>query len=530
MTSIGRASVLIGSGTIVSRLTGFLRTVVLVSAIGATTAAGNAFSIANSLPNAIYAIISTGLLTAVVVPQIVAAARHADGGTAFISKLFTLGTVVLVVVTAAAVAVAPWLVQLYAPGFSPHQQAVATAFAYWCLPQILFYGLYALVGESLNARNIFGPYTWTPIVNNLISIAGFGAFILLFGRSESITGWTPGMIALIGGTATGGIAVQALLLFVFWRRTRLSLRPDFRWRGVGLNQIGRLAGWTFLMVVLGQIAGIVQSRVISAAAENDPGVFVSQNAWLLYMLPYSIIVLSIGTPYFTRLSEHAAAGRHDEVRADVGRSIRTLGVFIVIAAFALAAASVPASRIFTDSPAEASAAAVVLVLFLVSLIPNALQFTIQRTFYAYNDTRTPFLFTIVQVAVVIGTAYLAKATLPIGWLAAGIALGQSIAAIVQLVVATWLLHRRIGRLDVAGWMLATGRFVVAAIPAGAVGWGVFWLLGGVDGWTASGKILGAVGAAVIGTVALAVYLGMLALMRAPELSPALQLVRRLIRR
>src|SRR5690606_37144352 len=113
VSGIGRASALIGAGTVVSRLTGFLRAIVLVSAVGATTGAGNAFAIANQLPNNIYAIVSTGLLSAVVVPQIVKAAAHEDGGRAFISKLFTLGTVTLLTVTAVAVLAAPWLVQLY---------------------------------------------------------------------------------------------------------------------------------------------------------------------------------------------------------------------------------------------------------------------------------------------------------------------------------------------------------------------------------------------------------------------------------
>jgi putative peptidoglycan lipid II flippase len=528
MSGIGRASVLIGAGTIVSRLSGFLRAVVLVSAVGATTGAGNAFAIANQLPNNIYAIISTGLLTAVIVPQIVKAASHDDGGRAFVSKLFTLGTVVLLAVTALATVAAPWLVQLYAPGFPPDQQALATAFAYWCLPQILFYGLYALVGEALNARRVYGPFTWAPIVNNIVSIAGFLVFILLFGSDVAVVdAWTPTMIALLAGTATLGIVVQAVILLSFWRRTGLHVRPDFRWRGVGLNQLGRLAGWTFLMVVAGQLAGLVQSRVLSDAAQDYPGVLVSQNAWLLFMLPYSIIVLSIGTPYFTQLSEHAAAGRDDDVRGDVGRSIRTLGVFIVIATAALAAAAVPASRIFTDSRDEAVAAAGVLLCFLVSLVPLAVLFVIQRTFYAYNDTRTPFFFTLLQCALVVITALVAS-TLPVQYLAAGIALGQSFASIVQVILATWLLQRRLGGLRVGSWMLALGRFAVAAVPAAAAGWLTFLLLGGVDGWTVSDKLLGAIGAAIIGVVSLAVYAGLLALLRAPELGPAMALARRIL--
>jgi putative peptidoglycan lipid II flippase len=267
--------------------------------------------------------------------------------------------------------------------------------------------------------------------------------------------------------------------------------------------------------------------VLSDAAQDYPGVLVTQNAWLLFMLPYSIIVLSIGTPYFTQLSEHAAAGRDDDVRGDVGRSIRTLGLFIVIATAALAAASVPASRIFTDSRDEAVDAAIVLLCFLVSLVPLAVLFVIQRTFYAYNDTRTPFYFTLVQCALVV-IASLAAALLPLEYLAAGIALGQSFASIVQVVLATWLLHRRLGGLRVGSWMLSLGRFFLAAVPAAGAGWLTFLLLGGVDGWTVSDKLLGAVGAAVIGLVSVAVYVGFLALLRAPELGPAIEHARRML--
>ena len=533
MSGIGRASVLIGAGTIVSRLTGFLRAVVLVSAVGATTAGGNAFAIANQLPNNIYAIISTGLLSAVVVPQIVKAAAHDDGGRAFVSKLFTLGTVVLLGTTVLATVAAPWLVALYAPGYPPEQQALATAFAYWCLPQILFYGLFALVGESLNARRVYGPYTWAPIVNNIVSIVGFLAFIWLFGPAGSTTRWTPEMIAVLAGTATLGIVVQTAILFVFWRRTGLHIRPDFGWRGVGLGQIGKLAGWTFLMVVAGQLAGLVQSQVMSEIPKGDPGVFVAQNAWLLFMLPYSIIVLSIGTPYFTQLSEHAAAGRDEEVRGDIGRSIRTLGLFVVGATAALAVAAVPASRIFTSSPDEAVDAAGVLLCYLVSLVPLAVLFVVQRSFYAYDDTRTPFFFTIIQCALVVLTAWGAlwafhEGVLPSGQLVAAVALGQSFSSVVQVVVATWLLHRRLGGLRVGSWLLALGRFALAALPAGAAGWFTFQLLGGVDGWTVSDKLLGALGAAIIGMVVLMAYVGFLALLRAPELSVATGLVRRFL--
>lgn len=535
MNSLGRASAVIAAGTLVSRITGLLRSIVLVAVLGSVASgAADAFTYANQLPNSVFQIISAGVLTAVLVPQIVKATADADGGNAFISKIFTLGTVVLLATTVIAMLAAPGLVLLVAGNAPPEVIALGTALAYWCLPQILFYGLYALLGETLNARRIFGPFTWAPVINNIISIAGFLALGAIFApvptRAES---WTPEMTTLLGGTATLGIAVQALVLVIFWRRTGLSLRPDFRWRGVGLSQIGRLAGWTLLMAFASLAAGFLQGNIVSAASGAGAASTVTANAWLIFMLPYSVIVLSIGTPYFTQISEHAAAGRHDEVRADISRSIRTLVFFIAAAIAAVAAACIPASRIFTQSPADAPAAAIVLIAYLVGLLPLTVLFIVQRTFYAYDDTRTPFWFTIIQCALIVVTALIAAGllaadVLPLWLLAAAVALGQSIASTLQTVIAVWLLHRKLGGIGTRSWMPAILRFAVAAIPAAAAGWGAFLLLGGIDGWATATVITGVLSTCVIGAVAVIVYVALLALMRAPELKTAGALVKRFL--
>ena len=535
MTSLGRASAIIGAGTLVSRLTGLLRSIVLVGVLGAVgSEAADAFTYANTLPNSVFSLISVGVLTAVIVPQIVKATADADGGNAFISKLFTLGTVVLVVTTAVATIAAPWLVVLVAGRAPLEAQALATALAYWCLPQILFYGLYALLGEALNARRIFGPFTWAPVINNIVSIIGFLLLGAVFAPVPTQAAeWTPTMIAVLGGTATLGIALQALVLLIFWRRTGLALRPDFQWRGVGLGAVGKLAGWTFLMAFASLAAGVLQGFIVSEASGSAASATVTANAWLIFMLPYSVIVLSIGTPYFTQISEHAAAGRDAEVRADISRSIRTLLFFIVAAVAAVAAAAIPASRVFTSSAADAEAAALVLLCYLISLIPLTLLFIVQRTFYAYDDTRTPFWFTMFQCVLIVATALLAgglyqAGVIPITSLAAAVALGQSIASTLQTIVATWLLHRRLGGLGVRTWATAIARFAVAAVPAGLAGWGVFQLMGGVHGWTTSDKIQGAVGTAIIGLAVVLVYVAILAALRAPELQAAGALVRRFL--
>ncbi|WP_460801888.1 murein biosynthesis integral membrane protein MurJ [Microbacterium sp. GXF6406] len=535
MSSLGRASAIIAAGTMVSRVTGLLRSIVLVAVVGSVgSGAADAFAYANKLPNSVFQIISVGVLTAVIVPQIVKATADRDGGNAFISKLFTLGTVVLVGTTLLAMLIAPWLVHLAAGNAPDAVIALAVALAYWCLPQILFYGLYALLGEALNARRIFGPFTWSPVVNNIISIIGFLILGAVFAPvSTDATQWTPEMIAVLGATATGGIVLQAVVLLLFWRRTGLSLRPDFRWRGVGLGNVGRLAGWTLLMAFAGLAAGFLQTNIVSAASDLGAAAMVTDNAWLIFMLPYSVIVLSIGTPYFTQISEHAAAGRHDEVRADISRSIRTLGFFMAAAIAAVAAAAIPASRIFTQTAEDAPAAALVLIAYLIGLLPLTILFIVQRTFYAYDDTRTPFWFTIFQCALIVITALTAAALLaadilPVTMLAAAVALGQSIASTLQLLLATWLLHRKIGSLDARTWLLAIVRFTIAAVPAGLAGWGTFLLLGGVPGWAASSILAAVVSTCLIGAAVVIVYILLLALMRAPELKTATALVKRFL--
>ncbi|WP_405374552.1 MULTISPECIES: murein biosynthesis integral membrane protein MurJ [unclassified Microbacterium] len=536
MAGLGRASATVAAGTMASRITGLIRNVVLTIAIGTVGArAADSFAVANQLPNSVFALISSGLLAGVIVPQIVKAVKtHDDRGSAFVSKLMTLGILALLVVTAVAVVAAPLLVEIFAGNFkSDEAKHLTLALAYWCLPQLLFYGLYALVGEILNARRIFGPFAWSPIVNNLVSIAGFGVFIALFGTYEEATGWTTGMIALMGGTATLGIVVQAGILFLFWRRAGLHVRPDFQWRGIGLRHIGRLAGWTFLMVVVGQIAGAFQINIVGSASGVGAAGATLQNAWLLFMLPFSVIVLSLGTPYYTKLSEHVAEGRTDAVTADLSSLTRTVGIFMVGILAAMIVAVVPLSRIFTTTPDYAVDFGWVLAAYLVALLPLSFQFGIQRTFYALKDTRTPFFYTLVQAALVIASALAASALvragiLPVAWLAVAIALGQSVANIVQFALAITLLRRKIGPLGLGGAFRGILRFALAAVPAAAAGWGVFALFGGVDGWAVSERALGFVGAGLIGGVTLLVYGGVLAAFRTPELTTALRAARRFL--
>ncbi|MDN4613474.1 lipid II flippase MurJ [Leifsonia sp. F6_8S_P_1B] len=530
MASVGRASAMLASGTFVSRILGFAKAWLLVQAIGAISFAANAYSTATIVPNSIYAIIAQGILNAILVPQIVRASVNADGGRAYINKLVTLGMVVFAAVAVLATLLAPALIALF--GLRGAQAELATAFAYWSLPQIFFLGLYTLLGEVLNARKSFGPFTWAPVVNNVVAIVLLAAFIVAFGGysgGEGRTHWSPGMVALLAGGATLGIAVQALILFLFWRRIGLRFRFDFGWRGVNLGTAGKAAGWTFAMLIATQIAGLVETNVANSAGQQYAGPFVLSNAWLIFMLPHGIIAVSIVTAYYTRMAEHAHRGATADFRRDFSSAARSIMFFIVFSSAALIIVAFPVARVFTP---DYRAMGLVLIAYLVGLVPFSLVFMAQRAFYSLGDTRTPFFFTLAQVAVVVVGVLACFAVAP-EVRAAAVALVVSIAGTVQAVLAFLLLRRRTGGVDGRRILSGLWRFAVAGAAAMIAGGGFLVILGGVDqgAFPVSGFIGAVVSSAVVGVVMLVVYVGFLGMLRSPELATGVvPLLDRLARR
>jgi putative peptidoglycan lipid II flippase len=525
---MGRASAILAAGTVVSRILGFVRAAVLTTAIG-MVAAGDAFAVGNQLPNNIYALIAGGVLSAVLVPQIVKAAAHDDGGQRYINRVVTLGIVIFAVVTVIATCAAPLLVSIYAQsssgagrGFTPTAFALATAFAYWCLPQIFFYALYSLLSEVLNARKIFGPFTWAPVLNNVVAIAGLIVFMLMFGASSensTVATWDASKVIVLGATTTLGVAAQALVLFLFWRRAGLKYRPDFRWRGVGLGATGRAAGWLFGMILVTQLAGIVQSRVASIASGDHASVLALQNSWLIFMLPHSVIAVSIATAYFTRMSGHASAGNLVGMREDLSASLRSIGLLIVFAAVALSVVAYPFARVFTDSGfTDVQGMGNVILAFMPGLILFSMLFVLQRVFYALGDTRTPFFMQCVQSGLFVVGALLCI-LLPTNLIGVGIAAVTSIAGSAQAVVAMVLVRRRLHGIDGALVLRRHVQYLAFALVAGIVGILVLLLLGGFssDGFAQSGKLPAIIAIIASGAVMAAVYFGLLLVFRNPEI-------------
>lgn len=531
---IGRASVLLASGTMVSRILGFVKAIVLAQTIGVVgSVSADAFTNATMLPSNIYSLIAGGVLSAVLVPQVVRAARHEDGGQRYVNRLVTLSIAVLGGVTLLATVAVPLIAALYGASLSGEQLALVIAFAYWCMPQVFFYGLYAVLGEVLNARGLFGPFAWAPVLNNIVGVLGLWLFSAVFGADPSggrvIGDWTPSMIALLGGTTTAGVALQALVLLLFWRRVGLRFRLDFRWRGTGLGKAGKLAGWTFGMLLVMQFSGLVETIVLNLAF-GHAGVAASQNAYLIFVLPHSIVTVSIATAYFTRMSAAASESRFGDLVRDFSGGARLIGLFIVFAAFALAVISPAFARIFESSPQGVTDLAIILCCYLVGLVSFCGLFLVQRAFYALEDTRTQFwLFLATMPLHVFGMAI--ASTLPVTIIAAALALAQSVMSLLRLGILTWLLRRRIGRLDLRRILGSYLRFAAAAIAAAAVGALLMQALGAYQpgGFARQGIGPAFLSCLLGGVVMVLVYLPLLLLTRSPELREALAPVLRRLR-
>ncbi|WP_246299254.1 murein biosynthesis integral membrane protein MurJ [Microcella indica] len=524
-SSLRRASLMLASGTVVSRLLGFVSAVMLTQTIGALGSGANTFALANQLPNNIYAIIAGGVLSAVLVPQIVRAHSHADGGRAYLNRLITVGLVVFLLAAVIATLAAPALVALYASpadgatgrGFTEQELALATAFAYWCLPQVLFYALYTLFGEVLNARKVFGPFTWAPALNNVVTIGGLLLFGVLFDADVRDAGqWSPDMIAVLGGSATLGVVCQALVLLLFWRRAGLTFRPDFRWRGVGLGATGRAAGWVFAMIVVMQLGGLVQTRVASeAATADDASLMVMRTAWLLFMLPHSVVVVSMVTAYLTRMSARARDGDIAGIREDTRTASILTVLFMALAATGLIALSVPIARIFSAPAVDQIA--IVIAAFAVGLVPFSAYFVIQRVLYALDDTPLAFWLQAAHTGFFVAGA-LACLALPTAWIVPGIGLVTSAAGAFQLVLGASTLSRRIGAFGMRTvWLRvlqSTGAGVLALV-VGLLGSGALgaFTSGGFARETIPGAI---VTIALVGLLVVIVYGLALWALRVPE--------------
>jgi putative peptidoglycan lipid II flippase len=524
-----RSSGVMATGTAASRVLGFVRAAVLVAALRPGPAA-DAFSVANTIPNALYILLAGGVLNAVLVPQITRAAKQLDGGQEYIDRLLTAAVAILLTVTVVVTIAAPLLIHVYATDrWTDGQIRLATAFALWCLPQVFWYGLYTMLGQVLNARGSFGPFMWAPVVNNVVAIIGLLIFIGVAGRStQPVDTWTSGRIALLAGTATLGVLTQAVILIPAMKRAGVTFKIRWGLRGFGLRTASRVAGWTFAAVMVQQLGFIIISRVTTAGGSKaeqadthiSTGKAVYDNAFLLFMLPHSLVAVSLVTALFTRMSISAADNRIDDVRSDLSLGLRLTGLATVLsaAAFLAIGPDITASLFAGNTRANTDGIAYVAMAMMIGLVPFSAQYLFQRVFYAFEDAKTPFL---VQVPIVVIWAVgnlISLRFLPAELIVIGVGLSMTVANTTGAALSFYLLHRRFGRLD-GQRVLGTHLKMVAAATVGGI---VAYLISrGVHAALGTEWISAVIAAGIGGVTLIGIYGLLLRRLKVTELDDAL---------
>lgn len=473
-----RNSATMAGGSILSRVTGILRDMSLAAALGMAISR-DAFTIGVSLPNIVYVLVIGGALNAVFVPQLVRRMRDdADAGRAYTDSLLSLTGVLLLAVTVVAVLAAPWIVRVYATSsYSADEMAMAIAFARYCLPQVLFLGIYTMLAQVLNARGSFGPPMFAPILSNLVAIAAYVSFLALAGTTPANGVLTSTQTAWLGLGTTLGIAAQALILIPYVTRSGYRWRFSRRWRGMGMRKSAKLAGWTMGLVAATQVAFLVVSRlatqanVDAASTGGAPaGLATYTQGFLVFMIPHGIITVSIVTAQLPNLSRTVHAGLLKAAGLEIGHTMRLAAVVITPVALVLMFAAQPLSAVLFRYGATQAAAAnelgVVIAAFMLGLLPFTLYYVLQRGWYAAEDTRTPFLLALFTNGVfIVAAVSLFRAAGSGGPQVTMLAVAYSASNWLTFLVAWPMLRRSYGSLDSRRTFAVLARITVAAVVA-----------------------------------------------------------------
>ncbi|WP_223166634.1 murein biosynthesis integral membrane protein MurJ [Nonomuraea sp. SYSU D8015] len=536
MSRMLRASAIMAAGTMVSRVTGFVRTMVLAYAIG-TAALGDAYNAAYAIPYSILDLLLLGVLSSVVVPMIVRAQQHdADGGRAYEQRLLTVAAVGLVGVAVISVFAAPLLIDLYtdwAPGSRKYE--VAVTLARFILPQLAFFGVGAVAGAILNTRDRYGAPMWAPVLNNMVVICVFLVYAVMtrpYGGDIDLV--SDGELALLGLGTTAGIVAQATVLIIALRRVGFSFVPRFDVWNARLGEMAKAGVWTIGYVIVTQLGFMLTTNLSSAAGDavEGHGITPYTLAFQLFQLPYGVIGVSVITAMLPRMSRAVSEGRLGDVRSEFGSNVRLICALMIPVSLLLMvlgpAITVPIYGHGVNSVADAVYIGNVLQVYGLALVPFSVFQLLLRVFYSFGDTRTPVFVGAGTTAVNAALMVLFYALLPAAYAVMGLALAYAIAYGLGAVLAWWLASRRVQGLG--GWTIGMGltRMYLASLPTAVLALAAVWVVTQIFGGL--GFVNSLIVLAVGGGLGMLLYLGVAHRMRIPEVNSIVGMVARRVGR
>ena len=504
-------SAVMAAGTVVSRMSGFVRSALLAAALGNFLHA-DLFTIANTIPNMLYILLAGGVVNAVLVPQLVRSMRNdGDDGDAYTSRIITLAALFLGAVTVLLVVAAPWVMDLFLDSDYDRpeladERASIIAFARFCLPQVFFYGMFVLVGQILNARGRFGPMMWAPIANNVISVGVLVVYLFVFGPAqgtEVFGAFSPGQELLLGLGATAGIVAQFAVLVPYLRASGYHYRPRFDFRHTGLAHTFRLAIWTVLFVIVNQVAYTVVVRLAGGGAAElgeGTGYTIYSSAFLIMMVPHSIVTVSLATAILPRLSSRAAEDDREGMSRSLAETLRTALAVVLPFALLLPVIATDLSHVIWGFGAAADAFdryAPSLALFGTGLVFFTVHYLMLRGFYALELTRTVFWIQCAVAATNIVAAVLLVREATAEETSPALVLAYSGSYLVGSVISYAVLRRLLGGLRTPTLVRFLVRMLIVTLAATAAAAGTTYLLDLANddpGWWLAALRVGVVGA------------------------------------
>jgi putative peptidoglycan lipid II flippase len=467
--ALARSGLAMASGTLASRGSGFVRTVVIAYALGVGSV-NNAYTVANTVPNALYDLLLGGVLSALVVPLLVRAAHDdPDGGDGYAQRLVTIVAVVLTIVAVVAVIAAPAVISVYAHNARPAQKTLAVTFARYFLPQLLFYGLSAILGAVLNVRGSFTAPMWAPVLNNIVVIGAGITFAAITHVPPRAGHLSHAQILVLSVGTTAGVIAQTVALYPALRRVGLRLRPRWDWRGAGLRRAGPFAGWVLGYVLTNQLGYVVISDLAEAINGGKGELAIYSYGFLLFSLPYAVVSVTVITALFPSMSRSGTEGDEPAVAHALAEGLSLSAVVLVPATllFVLLGPPIAVLVLAHGQTTHAGAALTgrVLIGFAVGLLPfSAFQMQL-RAWLAVHDSRTPMLVNLVITAINLIVDVVLYLELSSANKVIGLAVGYSASYFVGTMIFAVKLRRRLTATRRTFVIRTHIRLLVAAIVA-----------------------------------------------------------------
>lgn len=518
MSSLLKSNLAVASGTAMSRVSGLLRVMAFGYVLGRSPLT-DAYNQANSSPNLVYELVIGGVLSSTLVPLFTRLHHDKDAEGEKAVRSVTL--IILAILTAIAVAAAPLIFRLYTATTSADvdeavYQKVGSILAAFFLLQIFFYGLNALLGAQLQARSRFFAAAWAPALSNVVIIA-----TLLY-VPHTINGATAELGDVLSNTAlrwtlglgaTVGIAMMAIALIPSMARAGVpfGFKPDFRNPAVG--QLRRVGGWALGYVIANQISILVVQNLLFRSGAGNQTSYV--NGFTFFVLPHGLLGVSIATTFLPEMTRAIANRDRERLVERTSLGVGLVALLTIPAGFGLFVLR----RAVTGAALEhgncdsvcALTASRALGGFALGLGAFSIYLFALKPFYAHRDTRTPFVLNLGENLVNIILAIVLYRQFGMIGIAAAFAIAYVVAALWSLQILSY----KIRGFELKPVLVGLYRVVLASVIMAEAVWAVARLVGGNTGVQSVLRIV------VAGTVGVGVYVGILLLLRAPELDALL---------